>query len=255
MIPELSALAPFAIVVLVAVYFHTVTGFGLAMIIMGLASGAGIVSVATLASVVSIVTLMNSALALRGNLHQVPWAVMGVMVLAVLPASLLGVLVLDYLSSEAADVIQVLLGLVIAYGGVSFAWRPEPLTRLSGRVSFGYYAFLGGLIGGMFGIPGPPLIFQLYRQPMSLAQIRGALIFLNAMIAGARTLFVAAQGQLYTQEIVLSAICLPLVAVATVAGKRYPPPCSPQTMRRFAFALLVVMGLALIAPVLVRWLR
>ncbi|TKR55088.1 hypothetical protein D7I39_12270 [Allopusillimonas ginsengisoli] len=253
-IPELAALAPFALVVIAAVYFHTVTGFGLAMIIMGLASGAGIVSVATLASVVSIVTLMNSALALRGNLHHVPWAVTGVMVVAVLPASLLGVLLLDYLSSEAADVIQVLLGLVIVYGGVNFAWKPEPLKQLSGRGSFAYYAFLGGLIGGMFGIPGPPLIFQLYRQPLTLAQIRGGLIFLNAVIAGARTLFVAAQGQLYSQELVLSAICLPLVAVATLAGKRYPPPCSPQTMRRFAFALLILMGLGLIVPVLVHWL-
>ncbi len=255
MIPELSALVPFALVVIVAVYFHTVTGFGLAMIIMGLASGAGIVSVATLASVVSIVTLMNSALALRGNLHHIPWPIAGVMAAAVLPASVLGVLVLNYLSSDAADIIQILLGLVIAYGGVSFAWRPEPLAQASGKTGFACYAFLGGLIGGMFGIPGPPLIFQLYRQPMSLAQIRSALIFLNAVIAGARTVFVAAQGQLYAQEIVLSAICLPLVAVATLAGKRYPPPCSPQTMRRIAFTLLVVMGMALIAPVLVQWLR
>ncbi len=249
MVPELSAIVPFALVVIVAVYFHTVTGFGLAMIIMGLASGAGIASVATLANVVGIVTLMNSAFALRGNLHHLPWPVAGVMMTAVLPASVLGVVLLNYLSSVAADLIQVLLGLVIAYGGLSFAWRPSTLQTVSGRGSFAYYGFLGGLIGGMFGIPGPPLIFQLYRQPMSLAQIRGVLIFLNAVIAAARTGFVAAQGQLYAQEIMLSAICLPLVALATVAGRRYPPSFSPLTMRRIASALLVVMGLTLIGPV------
>ncbi|MBF6618269.1 MAG: sulfite exporter TauE/SafE family protein [Candidimonas sp.] len=254
MVPEISLLLPFALVVLFAVYFHTVTGFGLAMIIMALASGASIVSVATLASVVSIVTLMNSGVALRGNLHHVPWQATGPMVLAVLPASVLGVVLLDYLSSEAADIIQVLLGLVIAFGGLNFAWRPRPVPEVSGSASFAYYGFLGGLVGGMFGIPGPPLIFQLYRQPMTLAQIRSALIFLNAMIAGARTLFVAAQGELHAQELVLSAICLPLVALATVAGKRYPPPLSPVAMRRIAFVLLVLMGLGLITPVIVRWL-
>lgn len=255
MVPALSSLVPFALVVLVAVYFHTVTGFGLAMIIMGLASGAGIVSVATLASVVSIVTVMNSAVALRGNIHHIPWSVTGVMVVSVLPASVLGVVLLNYLSSEAADVIQVLLGLVIICGGLNFAWRPRTLSKISARGSFGYYGFLGGLVGGLFGIPGPPLIFQLYRQPMSLEQIRSALIFLNAIIAGARTIFVAAQGQLFTQEIVLSAICLPLVALATVVGKRYPPPFSPETMRRIAFVLLIVMGLSLISPILLRWLQ
>ncbi|TEA78877.1 sulfite exporter TauE/SafE family protein [Allopusillimonas ginsengisoli] len=253
MVPDLGALVPFALVVLVAVYFHTVTGFGVAMVIMGLASSAGIVSVATLASVVSIVTLMNGV-ALRGNLHHVPWKIVGVMAVAVLPASVVGVLLLDYLSSEAADVIQVLLGLIIVHGGVSLAWRPTPLSTVSGQGSFAYYGFLGGLIGGMFGIPGPPLIYHLYRQPMSLAQIRSALIFLNAFIAGARTLFVMVQGQLHTPEIVLSALCLPLVVVATLAGKRFPPPCSAATMRRIAFVLLVVMGLTLIAPVLMKWL-
>src|SRR5690606_34403265 len=233
MVPALSALIPFALVVLFAVYFHTVTGFGLAMIIMGLASG--MVSVATLASVISIVTLMNSGVALRGNLHHVPWKATAPMAIAVLPASVLGVVLLDYLSSEAADVIQILLGLVIAYGGLSLAWRPRPLTEVSGMGSFAWFGFLGGLIGGMFSIPGPPMIFQLYRQPLTLAQIRTALIFLNAVIAGARTLFVAAQGQLHMQELVLSAICLPLVALATLAGKHYPPPFSPEAMRRIAF--------------------
>ncbi len=176
------------------------------------------------------------------------------MTLAVLPASVLGVVLLDYLSSEAADVIQVLLGLVIVYGGLNFAWRPRPVPEVSGLLSFSWYGFLGGVIGGMFGIPGPPLIFQLYRQPMTLAQIRTALIFLNAVIAGSRSLFVAIQGQLYAQEIILSAVCLPLVAVATVAGKRYPPPFSSEAMRRIAFVLLIAMGLGLMAPVIGRWL-
>src|SRR5690606_40832996 len=124
MIPDFGALTLFALVVFFAVYFHTVTGFVLAMIGMGLASGAGVVSVATLASVISLVTLVNSGVALRGNVQHVPWKISWMMVAGVLPASVLGVLLLDYLSSEATDVIQVLLGLVIVYGGVSLAWRP-----------------------------------------------------------------------------------------------------------------------------------
>jgi hypothetical protein len=51
MIPSLSLLAVFVLIVIVSVYFQTVTGFGLSMIVMGLAGGMGIASIATLASV------------------------------------------------------------------------------------------------------------------------------------------------------------------------------------------------------------
>src|SRR5690606_19946647 len=149
MIPDLLVLVPFILIVVVAVYFHTVTGFGLAMIVMGVASGMGIASVAALASVISIVTLLNSAVTLRGNLQLVNWRIAGGLVAGVLPTSLLGVILLVYLSSTAADIVQLLLGLVIIYGGVNFAWRPEPLQKVSSPSSFAAFGFLGGLIGGL----------------------------------------------------------------------------------------------------------
>jgi uncharacterized membrane protein YfcA len=242
-------IAPFAIIVAVAVYFHTVTGFGLAMIIMGVASGMGVAAVAVLASVISIVTLLNSAVALRGNFHHLNWRIAGGLVAGVLPASVMGVMILEYLSTTAANIVQLLLGLVIIYGGVSFAWRPEPLRVVSNPSSFAAFGFLGGLIGGLFGIPGPPLIFQFYRQPLSLAEIRTFLIFINAVIAGARTLFVGAQGGLTEDVLLLSAICLPVTALATLAGRRYPPPLDAEAMRRIAFVVLVLMGAGLILSV------
>jgi uncharacterized membrane protein YfcA len=249
MLPEVHLLIFFVAIVVVAVYFHTVTGFGLAMIVMALASGTGVASVAALASVISLVTLVNSAIALRGNLHHINWRIAAAMVVSILPASVLGVLVLNYLSSTAADIVQVLLGLVIVYGGMNFAFHPRLLKQVSKLSSFMAYGFLGGFIGGMFGIPGPPLIFQFYRQPMTLAQIRSFLIFVNAVVAGARTAFVGAQGELDATVWLLSAVSLPLVAAATWAGRHYPPPFGADTMRRIAFAVLVLMGIGLILPI------
>lgn len=250
MFPDLAVLIPFLLIVVVAVYFQTVTGFGLAMIVMGLASGMGIATVAELASVISIVALINSAVALRGNLHHVEWRSAGSLTLGVLPASILGVILLEYLSAEASDIVQILLGVLIVYGGISMAWRPDPLKTLSSPLNFAYYGVLGGIVGGMFAIPGPPLIFQLYRQPMTIAQIRSVLIFLNAVIAIARTAFVGWQGELTSKIWVLSALCLPVVGLATVAGRRYLPPLSPHGMRRIAFVVLVLMGIGLMLPVI-----
>lgn len=250
MSPDLLPLFLFSMIMMLAVYVHTVTGFGLAMIVMGLASGMGVYSVATMATVISIVTLLNSVVALRGNLHHLPRGPTLVLSLAVLPASVLGVLLLNYLSDGMTQVVQVLLGLVIIYGGVSMAWRPQALTQLSGRLSFAWYGFVSGITGGLFSIPGPPLIYQLYRQPLSLAQIRNALIFLNAVISVARTAFVGWQGGIQSEEIMLSVVTLPLVVLATMAGRRWLPPFSMAAMRRFAFIVLVAMGVGLIIPVL-----
>lgn len=252
MIPDYSILLPFVCVVAVGVYFNTVTGFGLAMIIMALANGMGLASVADLASIISMVTLVNSAVALKGNMHHLDWRIARRVILGVLPASILGVLVLDYLSEAAADIVQVLLGAVVIYGGMNFAWQPEPLKQVSKPASFISFGFLGGFIGGMFGIPGPPLIFQFYRQPWSLPQIRSYLILIFAVIAGTRNVFVGWQGQLSPEVLLMSALCFPVAAVATMVGRRYPPPLSQETMRRIAFVMLVLMGIGLVIPVVLK---
>lgn len=244
--PDPLILVVFSLIVLFAVYVQTVTGFGLAMIIVGLASGLNIASVAALASVISIVTVLNSLMALRGRFRQTGGRVVLCMIAGVLPASVLGVLVLNYLSASATNLLQILLGLVIVAGGISFALRPSMLKRVSSGYSFAGYGFLGGFVGGMFGIPGPPLIYQFYRQPMPLAEIRNALIMTNLVIAVARTCFVYVQGDLSSDILLLSAICLPLAALATLLGRRYPTPLPPQAMRRLAFVMLVVMGASLI---------
>jgi|GEM_PF-4936680 len=44
----------------------------------------------------------------------------------------------------------------------------------------------------------------------------------------------------------LSVLCLPVVFLATFIGRRYPPPLPDLAMRRFAFALLGLIGLMLL---------
>ncbi len=218
------------------------------MIIIGIASGIGIASVADLATIVSILALFNGCIALRGLLRHIDWAIAGAVMAAVIPASILGVMLLNYLSSTTSNWLQFMLGLVIAYAGISFAVRQRPLSCVSGRMNFFTYGFFGGVIGGMFGIAGPPLIFQFYRQPMSLNQIRSHLFLILTLIAAARTVFVASQGQLTVTILWISAACIPVVALATLIARRHPPRLSESVARRGAFLVLTFMGVALIGP-------
>jgi uncharacterized membrane protein YfcA len=233
-------------VIAVGAYFQTVTGFGLGMIVMGVTSGFDLVPIALVAAIVSVVTLVNSAVALPGKLHHIDWPAARAVLAGVVPSIVVGVLLLDYLSSTAASLLQFLLGGVIIYSGVVFALRPAQLAERSSNRSFFVSGFFSGLFGGLFGMAGPPVIFHFYRQPFELVVVRNMLLLTFAFTAGTRTVFVGTQG-LFTSEVwLVIGLTVPLVALATAAGRRYPPPLGPATMRRLAFGVLVVIGAGLV---------
>ena len=53
-----------------------------------------------------------------------------------------------------------------------------------------------------------------------------------------RLLFVWAQGGVCAEMVDPGPIVLPVVAVAAIVGRHYPPPISEITMRRIAFVIL-----------------
>lgn len=247
---SLEVLLPFLVIAALAGYFQTVTGFGLGMIVMGASGGLGVAPVASVAAVVSLMTLINCLVALPGRLHLVEWPAVRAASLGIVPMILVGVLLLDYLSGAASTLLKGLLGLVVLYGGVSLLWRPGRRSAPSSPRSFAVYGGLSGLLGGLFGIAGPPLIFHCYRQPIEPIRIRHLLILLFAVTSGVRTLFVIAQGRLDGEILWLTAWSIPVVALATYAGRRLPLPLSPQAMRRVAFVMLMAIGAGLVASAL-----
>ncbi len=234
------------VIVAVGTYCQSVTGFGMGIIVMGVNSGVDLVPVATAAALVSLVTLANSAVSLRGNFHHIDWAAIRMVMIGILPAVIGGVLLLDYLSEQASDLLQLLLGGIIVFSGILFAARPKQLTERSTNQSFLVSGVLSGLSGGLFGMAGPPVIFHFYRQPMALIAIRNMLLLVFALTAIARTLFVAYQGQLGLEIWTLTGLSIPLVAIVTYLVKRHPPPLSPSAMRRIVFVMMIALGLYLV---------
>lgn len=241
------AFAALIATIAVGAYFQTVTGFGLGMIVMGAASAFALAPLPDVAAVISLVTLVNSAVVLYGRFGLVDWPAARAMLIGVVPAMIAGVLLLGYLSSNATQVLQFLLGMAIVLGGIVFALRPSPRPTRSANASFVASGLAAGLFGGMFGIAGPPVIFHFYRQPMPLEAVRCMLLLVFAMTASSRTAFVALQGGLSAGILVLAAIASAVVAIAAFLGRRYPPPIPPMALRRIAYGTLIVIGASLMA--------
>jgi uncharacterized membrane protein YfcA len=249
---SLELLLPFLLIVAVAGYVQTVTGFALAMIVMGLVTALGMATVADISVIITLAMLGNCTFALSGALHHVDWHAFRAATLGVLPAVVVGVLLLDYLSAGAAEVLKLLLGMVIISGGMHVMMWPTPRAVRSSDGSFVLSGVLGGVFGGLFGVAGPPLIYQFYRQPLPLVVIRKTLIMLFAITSLSRLLIIGAQGRVTVELLVTGFVALPVVALATMVGRRFPPPFSDTTMRRIVFVLLTAIGASLVAAALWR---
>lgn len=244
----IDAAFPILAVLAAASYFQTITGFGLGMIAVGAASGLHLAPVATIAMLASLVTLANSAMALPGKLHHIDWRAVGFATIGILPSVVIGVLVLEYLSHAASGMLHFVLGAVVMYGGLSAAFRPAPLQERSSNASFLMSGVFGGVLSGMFGVSGPPLIFQFYRQPFPLIGIRCALIFIFTITSSTRTAFNAWQGQISQETLALALVAVPVVALATLVARTWPPPLSLKASRRLAYGVLMLIGADLMLP-------
>lgn len=238
----------------IGTYFQTVTGFGLAMIVIGINSAAGLTDMPFIASVVSLVSLVNSGVALPRHLHHIDWRLANTTLLGVIPASILGVVLLNFLNTQATSILELLLGCVISYGGITFALRPRQHKEISRLRSFFSVGFISGLCGGLFGIPGPPIIFHLYRQPISLTVTRNMLLLIFACTAFSRSLYEFITTGFPEATLTTTLLAVPCVALVTLLTQRFPPPVSVNTVRHITFATLILIGASLIVRSLGRLL-
>ena len=235
----------------IGTYFQTVTGFGLAMIVIGINSAMGLTDMSFIASVVSLVSLVNSGVALPRHLHHIDWRLANTTLLGVIPASILGVVLLNFLNTQATSILEFLLGCVIGYGGINFALRPRQRKEISKLRSFFSVGFVSGLCGGLFGIPGPPIIFHLYRQPISLAVTRNMLLLIFSCTAFSRSLYELITTGFPQGTLTTTSLAVPCVALVTLLTQRFPPPISVNAVRQITFVTLILIGLSLIVRSLI----
>lgn len=244
---SLWSLLVVGLLVFLACYFQSLIGFGLSMLVMGGNAAFHALPVATAATLVSLLTLGNTAIAMHGLWRQLPTRQLLAATLGLLPALALGMVLLNAMQTTAALWLQALLGLAIAHGGWSS--RPQPhlhgTERAASSLGFGAAGAISGLMGGMFSVPGPPLIVLSLRQPWPLARMRAFLLVCFGLLYVLRAAMDVAQGAMTREVLWLGAASLPLLAAGSWLGRRHAPRVNPGRVALVVAACLILLGLYL----------
>lgn len=232
----------FLLIVGFGAFIQSVTGFAMGMIIMATAGALALYPLPELAAIVSIMALVNFVFSLPGHQHLVQLRHYLACVAGQAPGTIAGVLLLNWLSSAAVDVVQLLLGLFIVSGSLSMMLRPVPLARSSSAAMTLVAGAGGGVLAGLFSAAGPILGYFFYRQPWMVGQIRATLMACFATSTIVRTATVGATGGLTAEVLARCLLAVPVVILVSLAVRRWPPVIPEALLKQLAFSLLLVMG-------------
>lgn len=240
----------FLLCVAVATFAQNTTGFAFGLLLLGLTGLLQLVPVETVANVSSVLTLVNAMILLRRRPQLAP-RLLALILGCSLAGVLAGVQLLTLLGSRERELLQLLLGATIVACSFLLVARARHLQRLSGWLSFSCFAGLSGVMGGLFSSAGPPLVYQLYRQPLAAQVVRDTLIVVFAVNALLRLCILAVTQRFDLQAGYLALEALPVVFALTWYMRRRPPSIAPQRLRAGVFILLLLSGASLVGQALI----
>ena len=236
--------------VALAVYAQNLTGFALALILLGLIGATDLVPLADAVNAVTVLSLVNAGTFLYRRrplkLELSLWPAVAADVVGVIA----GTMLLTWLAGAAHELLRLLLGISIVLCAL-LLWRAAaPLRAVSSRASFAVAGGLSGLMGGMFSAPGPPLVYLMYRQPLPLARVQESLVLLFGVGALLRLAIVVLAGQFSPHAVRLAAESIPVVVLVTSVAARRPPPLSPKLLKAAVCLLLIATGMGMMSAAL-----
>jgi uncharacterized membrane protein YfcA len=227
---------------------QTLTGFAFALILLGVSSLFGLASVADAANVATLLSLFNAVVALRTARSSMDLRATGDMVLGSVPGIAVGVILLAWLSANVVAVLKLLLGVTVVVCAVVVLFEAAVRKQRSARRVFVGWGVVSGILSGLFGTGGPPLVYHLYRQPMAVKAVRDTLVAALAVNSLVRLAMVIPAGQFSANALRLSLLAAPLVFGLSWWLERHPPRWSRTAVLRLVCALLTLTGVALVGP-------
>jgi uncharacterized membrane protein YfcA len=227
-------------VLFLSAFTQSVSGFGLALVSMALLPKIIDLQLATpLVALISIVIEGSLIFRYRLSLNiRAIWR----MVLASLIGAPIGVILLSKVEERFALAI---LGIVIG-GYALYALMGFKLPKLE-HPAWGYLAgFLGGALGGAYNTSGPPVIVygdcRRWKPEEFKSNLQGFFLVSSAVVLASHVM----KGNITPEVLHYFYPALPAMFAGILAGLSMDRWLDPETFRKIALVLLVLMGARLL---------
>ena len=234
----------------VASYLQTVTGFAFGLVFMSAVAMSEIVGIEDGATIVSILMLVNAGILLAREWRYVARNPFVQIVPISLVTTVVGTMLLPVFVSKSIVWLKFVLGVVIVVSSLQLLWLRKDSGGRRPRWAFPLSGLVGGLMGGLFAIPGPPIVYALHRYLPSQREIRATLVAIFAAITGLRLCLSGLLTPPTGDILVIAAVLTPVTILATAVAHRRPPPLSADMMKFVTVCLLVLTGIVLSWPAL-----
>jgi uncharacterized membrane protein YfcA len=217
--------------------------------------GAGLIAVGTMAlllpelkDAVVLLLLVNLPAELwvvRSSWQRISWRGVFVIFIGVAIGTPLGTLLLRW---GDARFLLIVLGLFLVAVGAAFLFIKNTGGRQLPRWIKGPVGIISGVLTGLFGTGGPPLILYYQLQGVDKAAFRGNLMAIFLLMTAVRVPSYAAFGLVTEPRLWSALIVMPAVVLGAVIGNRIHLRIEESTFRRLVSAALLAIGILLLVP-------
>ena len=246
---EIHEIAIAGVVVCFAAMTQGAVGFGYALFATPLLVWVGI-PLPNVITLVATCSMMQAAIGTVKLRADVPWR-LSLSSTAIRVVSVIGGLfLLKKLAAMSTDQIRAVIGCILCLLiAVQALWRPRPVKTM--HWSWAGLAFVAsGLLSGLCGMGGPPLVLWSMAHDWSSHRTRG---FLFAAFATAIPFHIILLAITFGTSILWSAglgiAFLPLVYLGSAIGLPIGNRMAKDRLRLIAYAILLVVGITSIVPV------
>jgi len=230
----------------IAVYAQNLTGFALALILLGLVGLSDLVSLPDAANAVTVLIIVNAVMFFYRRRTVRIASAMVPAVIASLAGTIVGMAILTHLAANAYQALKLILGISVVACALLLWCATKPLEQPSGARYFTVVGSLSGVLGGMFSAAGPPLVYAVYRQPWPLERIQESLIFSFGVGAVLRLVVMVATDNFSRLALLLAIEAIPVTLIVTAMTATRPPPVSKEILKNAVCVLLVVSGVGML---------
>ena len=210
--------------------------------------GSGLISVGLLAlflpvqDVVVLILLFNIPIELWVLAHsyrQLPWRRIVILIIAMTPLVPVGSYLLQVV--EPMHLILALGAVLVVAGGLFLATPQRAAVAPNAAVEVGVGA-VSGLLTGMLGTGGPPVILYFELAKLDKTAFRGALLAIFFAMSLVRIGAYALDDLITSPRLMSGALLIPAVIVGIAIGARLHVGISQRVFRRFVSIGFVVLG-------------